>query len=296
MMLDIAEDDIAEQSHGPSLLAYPYLRPIHARVHFITARWLLAASRYQDAHDHLEKAIRLAPCYGPAYRLLGEALVGLERGTAGARCFDCAAAFWNPDWWSIEFPRGTQMRVPGIVIRGHDIFYWGDTFLAVRISPRRRRLRLLALANLRRLHNAYRTYRTHRWWKRPEWHLAALGLTVYRAFASAVLRVPGALWVWLQLRPVVWPAMAQLRRLGRSLINGASESVRSGLHRIRGAVQAWLGRLFPRRPASEPTSRRRWRTRFALWVAQAEVMWSATPTLRAASLHEILELLERVDA
>jgi tetratricopeptide (TPR) repeat protein len=299
MMLDIAEDDIADRSHGPSLLAYRYLRPIHARVHFITARWLLTASHYQGAHDHLEKAIRLAPCYGPAYRLLGEALVGLGRGAAAARCFDCAAAFWNPDWWSIEFPRGTQMRVPGIVIRGHDIFYWENTFLAVKITPRRRRLRMLALAKLRRLYNAYRSYyyayRSYRARSRQRWHEWGpfpRGRIGFGAIASAVLRLPGALWVWLRLRPVVLPARA---RLGRST-KRAMGSSRAGLHRLRSTVASWIERLFPPRPANEPTPRRTWRASLARWVAQAEIMWGAQPALRAPSLHEMLELLERADA
>lgn len=298
-MLDIAEDAATDPRHGPTLLAYSHLRPIHARMHLITARRLLADSRYRDARDHLEKAIRLAPCYGPAYRLLGEALVGLGHGTAGARCFDCAAAFWNPDWWSIEFPPGTRMRVPGIVVRGHDIFYWENTFLAVRITPGRRRLRMLALAKLRRLYYAYRSYyyayrsyRARSGQKRRERRLFPGGRISFSAIASAILRLPGALSVWLRLRPTVLPARA---RLSRSTLR-AMESLRSALHRLRIAVASWLERLFPTPPANEPTPRRTWRASLARWVAQAEVMWGAQPALQAASLHEILELLERVDA
>ena len=288
MMLDIVENEAVGPSQGPTLLAYPHLRPIHARIRLITARQLLAEGKYQGARAHLEKALGIAPCYGPAYRLLGEALLGLGRGETAARSFDCAAAFWNPDWWSIEFSHGMRMRVPGIAVRGHDIFFWNDTFIAVKVSAGQRRLKQLTLTTLRYAHKGY-----GRWKRRARYRLRRADIKVlFDRIAGAVLRLPGVLWIWRRIRPAAFAARAgagRLLRRGRRHLKG-------GLQRIRGVVLNRLQSLFPRRPAGDLKPRRTWRATLSLWLAELEIMWGAQSALRAASLQEMLDMLERVDA
>lgn len=292
MMLDIVENEAADQERGLSPLAFRHLRPIHARVRLITARQLLAKRNYARARMHLERAIQIAPCYGPAYRLLGEALVGLGHGTAAARAFDCAAAFWNPDWWPIEFSPGIRMRVPGIAIRGHDIFFWNDTFIAVKVSLHQRRLKQLTLTILRYANNIYRTGRG-----REDY---GLGRPLYRRIAGAILRVPGALWIWRRIRgpaaSVVRTKLRPLFRPAQRCLGGARRLIRSAAARIRSAVMTWLAPFLPRRSPSEVKPQRGWRARLSLWLAEIEIMWGAQPALRAASLQEILDLLDKAEA
>jgi tetratricopeptide (TPR) repeat protein len=297
-LLDIIEEEVGDPRSGPSLFAYPQLQPLYARLHFIMARQLLDASNCEDAHGHLVNAITLAPCYGPAHRSLGEALIGLGRGVAAARHFDCAAAFWNPHWWSITFPPGTQMRLPGIVVRGYDIFFWKDTFLAIKINPAFRRLRLLALQKLRESYSSYRLYAARRRQSRSEGTLrraiqvvVSPILILCGALARQILRIPGAPRLLSSLHPFVLPAMARLLRG----VLGAAARLRHALRLVERVAAAWRAWLFPPGPTAAATPRRRWRTRIALWLARLEVMWGAQSTLRAASLPEILELLETAD-
>jgi hypothetical protein len=61
-------------------------------------------------------------------------------------------------------------------------------------------------------------------------------------------------------------------------------------------VLNWLQSLFPRRPAGDLKPRRTWRATLSLWLAELEIMWGAQSALRAASLQEMLDMLERADA
>ena len=129
----IAEDIEAGLIDAERFLAIPALRPLHASLHLIAGRNALAADAADEALRHAGLALSTAPCLGPAYRLMGEAQLRLGDGIASARSFDLAAAFWNPNAWSSEFPPGARCQVPGITIKGFDIIHLGDEFVAVPI-------------------------------------------------------------------------------------------------------------------------------------------------------------------
>lgn len=283
-MLDIAVDDgETAPALEAEILARPHLRHLHARVHIDMARRLLADSRFQEACDHLDRAIHLSPCHGLAHRLLGEALTQLGRAAAAAHCFDRAAAFWNPTWWSIDFPPGTRMRVPGIIARGHDIYYWDNTFVAIKISARRRRLKALAVRLLRRLHGMYQ--RHGRGWLQMFSPGTALA-PVWRLPGATRLARRGrrlAFRIRTRLRPVEYRLRYWIRRGGKAM--------RATLGRPRRFL-GFLFRRFSRFEDQGVARRRGWREFLATRVAQAEIMWGAESTLRAKSLQEMLELLE----
>jgi len=259
-LVEVAEEAIDDFK---LLIALPHLRRIEPRLRLMLAERLLAAGRLAEAKTEADVMVAVVPCFGPAYRVLGDALAGLRQGMAAARAYDCAAAFWNPGWWLLEFRRGMHMRVPGITVQGYDIYFWDDSFIAIDVDPRWRKLRNALLARLRGLRGIALTAiaRIDRFQRALQRLLVAARRAVWR------------LRVFLPL-PSRRPALRRLRRFPR------------WARRVR--VLLWRRQTAARGP------QRRWRDRLAFRFAQLELfLMQDASSIRAKTLAEILEAIER---